>query len=156
MIDQIKEKGRTDEIGLNAILERFRTEDKQMLCIYTTRFACTAAKTVNDTAHLLEIRMFDEQGEFKALRGKIGSDFVWRYISDESIDKCYTYDETQFLDVDLKKTSGTEYVSIGGGHYEMPAANYDRVEIRHYGTYDENGAFVLKDFRVVKLLKKGE
>ena len=156
MSDQIKEKGRTDEAGLNTLLERSKNDDKLMLCIYTTKFACTGLKPVDDTAHLLEVRAFDKQGEFRALRGNIGRDFVWRYISDEGIDESCTYDEIQCLDVDSQKTVGTEYVSIGGGHYEMPAEDYDRVVIRHYGTCDDNGVFALKDFRIVKLLKKGE
>jgi hypothetical protein len=63
-------------------------------------------------------------------------------------------DETQYLDA--AKNDSTEYIAIGGGHYEMPEAGFDRVVIRHYGEYDGDGIFLLNDFRIVKLLGEGE
>ena len=159
----IKGCGSADESGLNTLLEKYKTDDSLLFCVYTDRFCCTAYKPIEDAAHALEVRLFDEKGELKAVRGNIGREFRWRYISDadkskEELDE-YTVKEEQYLDVDTKndKTTGTNYVSIGGGEYEMPAAGYERVVIRHYGDYDDDGMFGLKDFRVVKFLKgKGE
>lgn len=157
----IKGCGSADESGLNALLEEYKTDDSLLFCVYTDRFCCAAYKPIEDISHALEIRLFDENGEFKAVRGNIGGEFRWRYISDKDISesdkKEYTYDEFQYLDIDDNKTSGTKYVSIGGGEYGMPATGYERVVIRHYGDYDEDGMFGLKDFRLVKFLKgKGE
>ena len=102
----------------------------------------------------LEIRLFDESGELKAIRANIGQDFIWRYINDDGVSDDCTYDETQYLDA--AKNDSTDYVSIGGGHYEMPDAGYERVLIRHYGEYNADGMFELKDFRLKKLMRKGE
>ena len=159
----IKDHGFVNEDGLNALLVKNKTDDSLLFCVYTERFCCTAYNPIEDISHVLEVRLFDETGELKAVRGNIGRDFKWRYISD--VDKTkeeleeYTVKEEQYLDVDTKngKTKGTNYVSIGGGEYEMPAAGYERVVIRHYGDYDEDGMFGLRDFRLVKFLKeKGE
>ncbi|MBQ8121480.1 MAG: hypothetical protein IJ172_11985 [Ruminococcus sp.] len=153
MSDYIKEKGRANENELNALLERFKSDDAKMLCIYSNRFACTAYQQITDTAHLVEVRMFDAKGEFKAVRGNICGDFAWRYLSGQSD---YMYSEIQYLDIDEKKTTSSDYVSIGGGHYEMPDKDYDRVEIKHYGEYDDNGIVTMTDYCIVRLLKKGE
>ena len=156
MSEYIKAKGKVTEDEINALLERYKSDGSLLFCVYTTRFCCTAYEPIADTSHALEIRLFDEQGEFKAVRANIGTEFVWRYASDEGTQKDCIYDEVQYLDIDEKKTNGTDYVSTGGGHYTMPAEGFERVLIRHYGEYDDNGMFGLKDFRIVKFLRKGE
>ena len=150
----IKESGIVSESGINALLEKYKIDGTFLFCVYTTKFCCTAYKPVEDISHALEIRLFDESGELKAVRGNMGREFVWRYISDEDVQKDCTYDEVQYLDA--AKNDSKEYTAIGGGHYEMPEADYERVMLRHYGEYDESGMFSLKDFRIVKLLRKGE
>ena len=143
------------ENEINALLEQYKTDDSYLFCVYTTKFCCTKYGTITDVAHALEIRLFNERGELKAVRANIGKDFVWRYISDEDVTKDCVYDEVQYLDA--AKNDSTEYTSIGGGCYEMPEAGFERVVIRHYGEYDtKSGMFSLKDFRIVKLLRKGE
>lgn len=145
----IKEHGKCSEDEITALLEKY--SGKTLFCIYTTHFCCTNNTTVEDTKHLLELRLFDENSELKAVRANIGQPFFWRYITDEDVPDDCTYDELQYLDIDKTKTGGTEYVSIGGGHYQMPREGLERVLIRHYGEYDsESGMFSLKDFRIVK------
>lgn len=154
----IKDHGSEEESGLNTLLEKYKTDDSLLFCVYTDRFCCTAYKPIEDISHALEIRLFNEKGELKAVRGNIGREFKWRYISDtdkgeDELDE-YTVKEEQYLD--CADNSTEIYRSIGGGEYEMPAAGYERVVIRHYGDYDDDGMFGLKDFRLVKFLRKGE
>lgn len=136
-------------------------------CQYTTSIACEKyVGTVSDPAHLLEIRLFNTECELRAVRANIGKDFIWRIIDDnkfkealssngESFDE-RTYTETQFLDIDSTKTEGTNYQFTGGGNYTLPIENAEKIEIRSYGVYDDNGLFVLVDFRIVRIIAKGE
>lgn len=151
-----RDKGKCSENEINSLLEKYSSDDSKLFCVYTTKFCCTEYRAIDDIAHTLEIRLFNESGEFKAVRANIGREFVWRYITDEGIPKDCIYDEYQYLDVDATKTNGTDYVSIGGGHYEMPEEGLVKVHIRHYGEYDDDGMFGLKDFRIVRFLKRGE
>jgi len=150
----IKSNGTIDESGINALLEKYKNDDSFLFCVYTTKFCCTHFRPIEDTDHILEIRLFDKHGELKAVRANIGREFVWRYINDEEAAKEYIYDEVQYLDA--AKNDSAEYTAIGGGHYEMPEAGFERVVIRHYGEYDDDGMFSLKDFRIVKLLREEE
>lgn len=152
MSNFIKEKDKISEGELNALLERYKTDNSLLFCVYTTKFCCTRYSPVEDIAHALEIRLFDEKSELKAVRANISRGFVWRYITDEGVPNDCIYDEVQYLDI-----AKIMYTAIGGGNYEMPEADFERVVIRHYGGYDEkSGMFSLKDFRIVKLLRKGE
>ncbi len=154
MSGYIKAKGKVHESGLNALLEQYKTDGALLFCVYTMKFCCTRYKPIEDITHALEVRLFDELGELKAVRANIGSEFVWRYINDDDVSKDCIYDEVQYLDA--AKNDGAEYTAIGGGRYEMPEAGFERVVIRHYGEYDEDGIFSLKDFRIAKLLREGE
>ena len=152
MSGYIKANGKVSEQELNALLEQYKTDDLFLFCVYTTKFGCTRYKPVEDVAHALEIRLFNEQAELKAVRANIGRDFVWRYITDEGVTADCIYDEVQYLDA--AKNDKTEYTAIGGGCYEMPDTDFEQVLIRHYGEYNDNGLFSLRDFRIVKLLRK--
>ena len=155
MSEYIKVNDKAPESEINFLLETYKKNDSFLFCVYTDKFCCIRYRPVEDIAHALEIRLFDEHGELKAVRANIGKEFVWRYITDEDVSKDCTYDEVQYLDA--AKNDSEKYTAIGGGHYYMPEAGYERVVIRHYGTYDEkSGMFSLKDFRIVKLLKEGE
>lgn len=156
MSSYIKANGRLGEDELDAKLEEYRSDRSLLFCIYTNRFCCTLFRPITDMTHLLEIRLFDENGELKAVRANIGAEFVWRYISDECVEEDCTYNEIQYLDTDSTRTSGTDYAAIGGGHYEMPEPDLERVLIRYYGEYDADGMLGVKDHRIVKLLRKGE
>ena len=154
MSEYIKAKGKVYESEINALLEKYKTDDSFLFCVCTTKFCCTRYRPVEDISHVLEIRLFDVHGELKAVRANIGREFVWRYINDEGVSKDCLCDEIQYLDA--AQIDSTEYTAIGGGHYEMPEAGFERVVIRHYGEYDDEGMFSLKDLRIVKLLRRGE
>ena len=154
MSEYIKVNDKVHESEINVLLEKYKTDDSLLFCVYTNRFCCTKFNPIEDVAHALEIRLFEEHGELKAVRANIGRDFVWRYITDEGVGTDCTYDEVQYLDA--AKNDSTEYTAIGGGRYEMPEAGFEHVVIRHYGEYDESGMFSLKDFRIVKLLREGD
>ena len=155
MSDFIKVNDKVSEDKLNVLLEEYKTDNSLLFCVYTTKFSCTKFSPIEDITHALELRLFDEYSEFKAVRANMGREFVWRYITDDDVPKDCTYDEVQYLDT--AKNDSTKYTAIGGGEYEMPDAGYDRVVIRHYGDYDKkSGMFSLGDFRIVKLLREGE
>ena len=161
------DKGRCSESELFALADTYAKEASLMFCVFTDRFFCKKYEQFDDIGTLLEIRVFDEQGEFKAIRGNIGKVFVWRYISDENLENSeqfdlenQCYDEIQYLDIDIaeteKITNANEYVSIGGGHYIMPEEGLEKTLIRHYGEYDSEGMLIMKDYRIVRFMKRGE
>lgn len=92
----------------------------------------------DDFPHLLEIRVFNGQGEFKAIRPQIGGDFVWRITNDECIPDENKFDETHFL---------TE--PDGDGN--------KKVKIRNYIIYDDDsGSLRIADNRILEFSKGGE
>ena len=93
MSGYIKANGKVSENGLNALLEQYKTDEALLFCVYTTKFCCTQYSPIEDIAHALEIRLFDERGELKAVRANIGKDFVWRYINDEDVPEDCIYDK---------------------------------------------------------------
>ncbi len=95
MSGYIKANGKVPESGLNALLEQYKNDETLLFCVYTTKFCCTGYSPVEDIFHALEIRLFDEQGELKAVRANIGRDFVWRYISDEGVSNDCIKDEVR-------------------------------------------------------------
>lgn len=137
--------------------------------VYSDHFQCGNSFD-NDTAHLMELRIFNDDEEFKLCRYDLGSDFRWRYISDNKFqDKLSneedeflrefsnrTFDEIHYLDIDTDKTAGTSYVTTGGGKYSLPFENAERIMIRNYLDYDDNGILSVSDFRIVKILTKEE
>lgn len=168
MYDFIAEKGTASE---SDIPELFRSllngRDFFVYCQYTTGIACKKYDgAIDDIAHLLEARLFNDSSEIRAVRSGIGKPFIWREIDDgkfkEKLDSSNenfgdrTYSEKQYLDIDATKSNGKSYRFIGGGSYTLPVENAERIELLHYGDYDENGIFTLRDFRIVRILKKGE
>ncbi len=168
MYDFIAGYGTADE---SDIPELFRSllngREVFAYCQYTTGIVCEEYDgAIDDIAHLLEVRLFDPSSEIKAVRSGIGKPFVWREINDgkfeeklKSSDEKFedrTYSEKQYLDIDATRSSGKNYRFIGGGSYTLPVENAERIELLHYGDYDENGIFTLLDFRIVRILTKGE
>lgn len=167
MYDFIAEHGTAAE---NEISERLSSlidgGDYFAYCQYTTEISCDKYDgKINDTEHLLEIRLFDLTSEIRAVRSSIGKPFIWRKIDDDKFKEALTasgksfedmtYSEKQYLDI--AKSSGKNYRFIGGGSYTLPIENAEKIEITHYGFYDdENGLFTLADFRIVRILAKGE
>ncbi len=171
MNEYIADKGTVSEEDIPALLGRFAREGSKLFCVYTTRFGCDRYDgSIDDIAHALEIRLFDEEYELKAVRAQIGRPFKWRLIDDEifrqkladetdvysgSFEKL-TYPEKQYLDIDTKKTEPDSrlYTAIGGGTYTLPESGLECAEIRHYGSYDEDGLFVLGDMRIVRFYRR--
>ena len=100
---------------------------------------------------LLEIRCFDENGEFRAVRATPDLPFSEREItSDESCgDDCF--DEAQYLDIDTARTEkeadGWVYAT-GGGRYHLPE-EAKMILVRNYYRYDEEGIARKYDWRLV-------
>lgn len=168
MYDFIAEHGTANE---NEISDRLNSlidgGDFCAYCQYTTGITCEQYDgKIDNIAHLLEIRLFNLASEIRAVRSVIGDPFIWRKIDDEKFkeklsgteeDFCErTYSEIQYLDIDATKSNGRNYRFIGGGGYTLPIENAEKLEIMHYGIYDENGLFMLSDFRIVRILAKGE
>lgn len=168
MYDFISEYGVSDENEIsNRLNSMLDSEDFCAYYQYTTRIACENYNgKIDDIAHLLEIRLFNSTCEIRAARSVIGKPFIWRKINDDKFKENLsgteenfderTYSETQYLDIDSTKSNGKNYFFTGGGYYTLPVENAEKIEIMHYGVYDENGLFVLSDFRIVRILAKGE
>lgn len=144
-------------INKEQLTEQVKKYSGTAMFIYTDKFCCRKFdKSIDDIEHLLEVRIFDEKREFKAIRPDIGKDFIWRELSDDIKKYAGFYDEVQYIDVDTQKTNGETYSFTGGGHYEMPENSLDRAVIRHYYKYDDDGIENNVDERIVKFLRKGE
>lgn len=166
MYDFICENGRVEDSGLEALLNSKAQSGMISYRQYTTGIFCDGfSSTVDDAAHLLEIRLFNENAEIRASRPEIGMPFTWRIIDDSrfrealSGDETFedrTYTEQQYLDIDSTKSFGRNYTATGGGHYTLPVENAEKLEIRNYCIYDDNGILKIVDFRIVRILAKGE
>ena len=140
----------------------FETEQTAAYAVWTDRFSCTRHFSGEDPAHLQELRIFDENRELRARRQ--GDHFLWRLIDDNAFREALagepdafladfgnrTYTEKQYLDVDTDKSSGTDYVTTGGGHYTLPEEGLKYLVLRNYLDYDENGILQAADFRLVR------
>ena len=81
---------------------------------------------------ILEIRVFNENEEYKLFRTDIGkTDFYYRHICDEVETRDY-FDEVQYLDIDTSIGADSGIVtSTGGGKYNLPIANAKKILIRY-------------------------
>ncbi|MGN0575388.1 MAG: CRISPR-associated protein Csx19 [Ruminococcus sp.] len=151
----ISEKGSVDT-ELNSFIES-KIQGGTMIIMTTEKFECCTQKKIEDTEHLLELRVFTESKELKILRPTIADKFTYRIIEDDCKEKYGAIEEEQFLDIDTTKSKGgCEYTATGGGHYSLPIENAEKVRIRNYISYDNQGIAQITDFRVVKFLKGGE
>lgn len=115
---------------------------------------------------LLELRAYNENEELHGVRDTIGADakFAWRIVSDERqgvAESCYDahFDDTQYLDIDEKRSSSGSYVTTGGGDYRLPsedARDARKVVVRNYIIFDNDGMARIVDFRIVKLEAGGK
>ncbi len=169
MKEYITDYGKVSPDEIIALAEKYLSGDCIVYAVYSDRFFC-GNSIEGDISHLMELRIFNENSELKICRYDLSSDFHWRYIDDsrfiDTISKetdgflrdfnNRTFDEISFLDIDSKKSSGKDYVTTGGGKYSLPVANAERIKTRSYIDYDENGILSINDFRIVKILTKGE
>ncbi len=111
--------------------------------------------------NLLEVRAFNETGEFRAYRSLVGEDFKVREI--EGNDSIYAdgyFDESHYLDIDNAKTNevndGFVYTT-GGGRFTLPSPAGKMLKVRYYYTFDEDGIARKSDWRLVGFTdKEGE
>lgn len=112
---------------------------------------------------LLEARIFDEEKEWRLLRGDIGKEmFILRSLEDaENMDY---YDEEQYLDIDEKRSKELfekehKVRATGGGIYTLPFPDYRnvKIKIRNYiDYYKETGQAYIRDWRMADLFKEKE
>lgn len=169
MSDYISKYGRVSENEALTIAKKYFSEDCTVYAVHSDSFYCGTELDI-DFSHLTELRIFNKDSEFKLIRYNIGGDFKWRYISDTKFMKKLAdvndeflsdfnnriFNEIQYLDIDSKKSNGKNYVTTGGGKYSLLIENAERIEIRSYLDYDEHGILSINDFRIVRILKKGE
>lgn len=161
--------GSASQSKLTDVLEKIKA--KYMLLMYSAGMVkCVAAGEIEDIEHLLEARLFSESAELKIMRPTIGCDFSWRIIDDNefrkfcdnsAFDKTFencTLDEKHYLDInsDLTDKNSSVYTATGGGRYVLPESGLEKVLIRDYIFFDDNGIANIADFRIVKFLKAGE
>lgn len=108
--------------------------------------------------NLLEVRAFNENGEFRAYRSVVGEDFTVREIDDEAdayAEGCF--DETHYIDIDSAKTEtmndGFTYTT-GGGRFHLPEAAGKLLKVRYYYTFDSDGLARKCDWRLVGFADK--
>ena len=109
---------------------------------------------------LLELRIFNDQEEFRAFRPYRDMDFKCRYINDRDETKPY-FDEVHYLDQDSNKTKPaaegyTSFVTTGGGTYILPGdAGIRKVMVRTYLEESEetNGIQIPGDWRIIGFAK---
>jgi len=102
---------------------------------------------------LLELRLFDEFGEYRAYRTSVDGSFKERIISDTEGESEYAdffYDEMQYLDIDMAKSNDCVKKTTGGGQYHIPpeAEGKDMLVIRYYCRFDSNGIAHICDWRL--------
>ncbi len=156
-------------ISEDQIIEMTKKYSGIVYALHTDRFYCGNVAAIVPS-HLMELRIFNDDGEFKAIRFELGREFYWRYISDTDFRnklKCERdsfladfknriFDEVQYLDIDKTISDGTSYVNTGGGHYSLPVEKAERILVRSYIDYDDNGILSIDDNRIVRIMKEGE
>lgn len=127
-----------------------------MLLMYTDKFLCDTLKFIEDTEHLLEARIFTETAELKIMRPSMNEEFTYRFIDDSLPAEKDCIDEIHYLDIDSKRSSGSNYTATGGGKYSLPVENAEKIQIRNYISYDSQGIAQITDFRAVRFIGRGE
>lgn len=160
--------GTAKESEIIEVAKKYFCSGCNVYAVHSDHFYCGTELRIN-AKHLIELRIFTNTFEFKISRLNIGSDFSWRYINDDEFKKALsnetdtflglftnrTYDEKHYLDIDSTKSNGFNYTTTGGGRYTLPIENAEKIKIRNYLEYDENGIVIISDFRIVEFVQKG-
>ncbi len=168
MKDFICDFGTATVTDVMAIAEKYFDTGCIVYAVHTDHFYCGTELKI-DAPHLIELRIFTNSYELKISRLDIGSDFSWRFINDDEFKKVLsndpdaflssfvnrTFDEEHYLDIDSTKSNGVSYTTTGGGKYTLPIENAEKIKIRNYLEYDENGIVIISDFRIVRFVQKG-
>ena len=169
MRDYICEHGKAAEADVRSVAEKYFHSGSSVYAVHTDHFYCGTELHI-DEKHLIELRIFDEDSEMKISRLNINSEFSWRYISDTEFRKRIeseedeflrefenrVYNEVHYLDIDENYTHGTSYTATGGGKYTLPVENGEKVRIRNYLEYDDDGLLNVADFRIIGFSCKGD
>ena len=137
---------------------------KHKLAIWTDRADFIVGNiNIPDLHKLLELRAFDETGEARYYRSYVGEDFFMREISDETErsneDFDGSYEEIQYLDIDTeraKELPDGEVYAIGGGAYHLPVPGVEKLKVKYYYKFDDNGVAYVCDKRMAGFVKKHE
>lgn len=135
-------------------IEKFIEKYNYSLCIWSDKTDFLENKNLQKSDKLLEIHCFDKSGEFYAFRSDIAKNFTAREITDDNMYDGF-FDEEHFLDIDTtKKLSGGKVQATGGGVYYLPVTNAEKIKVRFYFRFDENGIARKCDWRLVDFVKK--
>ena len=112
--------------------------------------------------NLLEIRIFNDDEEFRGFRSYKGMEFQTRLIRDNEIQDAKTFDEIHYLDQNSGLTKPlsngyTKFVTTGGGTYVLPVnASVRKVKVRNYlkAGKDSNGLLAPYDWRIVAFMEE--
>lgn len=119
-----------------------------------------------DEETLLDLRIFNEEKEFRIYRDYCGTTFYpsIKIIDEDMIASCDVYDDYQYLDIDLKRTRKDKHQgkvrATGGGWYKLPLRDDELVDaklkIRNYVAYDILGQAYIKAWRLVGFCNEGK
>lgn len=76
----------------------------------------------NNRKKILELRVFNSQGEYKWMRSNIGTEFHYRMLFDSEVENRFECPviEKQLLDVDSTRLNGKNIHTANGGSYKLP------------------------------------
>lgn len=158
-----KAVGIAEEAEISGLIAGAGLEHACYLALYTDHVECDAYMNTLTTESLLSVRVFCEGAEFMATRDTLTKPFTYRLIDDahltsQGADLSYynAYDEEQYLDIDAARSQANHYVTSGGGQYILPLADAEKILLRNYVVYNDDGEAEVRDFRIVKFKRKGE
>jgi hypothetical protein len=143
-----------------------RIAEGHYLALHTDRIECAEYNKLGalECAKLLDLRVFNEGFEIRAVRSTLGKEFQIRDSKDHS--KLFDSEqretvrfEEHYLDIDKKKTEESRnkadtrfiYAATGGGSYCLPWKDVKRLKVETLFEEDEEtGAYRPFDFRIVK------
>ena len=144
------------KVKIDEIKEKIEKYDFSF-CIWTDRTDFLLNKNLPDEDKLLEIRCFDDDGEFHAVRSTINIDkFDAREINNDGFYDGF-FDEEHFLDIDSAKTKKSNdgwIYATGGGRYNLPVQSAQKLVVRYYYKFDDNGIARKCDWRLMRFRKE--
>lgn len=108
---------------------------------------------LSDARTLLELRLFDEQGELWCHRSMLGQRFACRWAEDAGVEEEYMLSSAQYMDIAGELGAGgrgcVRLRSTAGSHFELPIDSGDRrVRLVSYVAYDEQNRAHIADYRI--------
>ena len=133
------------------------TNYKYMLAIFSDH--ADFVSEITEPEKLLELRAFDENGEFRAYRDLLRKTFKFREINADNEDQFDgSFEESQYLDIDTTREfeDETQKQATGGGQYHLPndAKNMTMLKVRYYYRFTDEGIAQKCDWRLVAFTDK--